>query len=370
MASRIPESTSVCLSNLPERCETEYLARMLDQVFGACGDENWEVILVSVYLPCPRCDMASTSERIMIISAHADMWFQIGHMYEQQKDHVRAKDAYERVVADNPGHAKVLQQLGWLYHQDGSCFQNQELAIQCLMKNLEADPSMRKAGTFSVVPIWQAKSTTGPTKPISRLFFFDLGSLYESCDNLISDVTDAYARASELDPSNYVISQRLQLLKNAQATGSSCDIAMRGPAGTNILLHHPVPQQQVPTEELRSSAAHGPDQYREYFSRPLRVPSTSVSHPPPRTRSPGPSFQLYHPSSRQPVGPAQSASQCSPPSYPREPLHQGERDMAWERRGPPPEATDIFLVAFAQAPSYSCLVFEVYSYANWSKVHK
>ena len=39
---------------------------------------------------------------------------------------------------DNPGHAKVLQQLGWLYHQDGSSFQNQELATQYLTKSLEA----------------------------------------------------------------------------------------------------------------------------------------------------------------------------------------------------------------------------------------
>jgi len=52
--------------------------------------------------------------------------------------HCRAKDAYERVVADNPTHAKVLQQLGWLYHQDGSNFQNQESAIQYLTKSLEA----------------------------------------------------------------------------------------------------------------------------------------------------------------------------------------------------------------------------------------
>ena len=96
--------------------------------------------------------------------AHADIWFQIGHVYEQQHDvshsissrflaivdpylpfqHVRAREAYERVVADNPGHAKVLQQLGWLYHQDGSSFQNQELAIQYLTKSLEA-------GTFSAL---------------------------------------------------------------------------------------------------------------------------------------------------------------------------------------------------------------------------
>ena len=52
--------------------------------------------------------------------------------------HVRARDAYERVVQENPNHAKVLQQLGWLYHQDGS-FQNQDEAIQHLTKSLEAD---------------------------------------------------------------------------------------------------------------------------------------------------------------------------------------------------------------------------------------
>ncbi|KAG1836155.1 hypothetical protein F4604DRAFT_1943578 [Suillus subluteus] len=50
--------------------------------------------------------------------------------------------------------------------------------------------------------------------------WFDLGSLYESCNNQISDTIDAYAHASELDPGNHVISQRLQLLKNAQATGA------------------------------------------------------------------------------------------------------------------------------------------------------
>ena len=54
------------------------------------------------------------------------------------KQYSRAKDAYERVVSENPHHAKVLQQLGWLYHQDGSSFQNQELAIQYLTKSLEA----------------------------------------------------------------------------------------------------------------------------------------------------------------------------------------------------------------------------------------
>jgi tetratricopeptide (TPR) repeat protein len=92
-----------------------------------------------------------------------DIWFQIGHVYEQQKDvsdHCKiclsrlrmlielsslqygaAKDAYERVLKDSPNHAKVLQQLGWLYHQGGASFANQDLAISYLTKSLEAGKS-------------------------------------------------------------------------------------------------------------------------------------------------------------------------------------------------------------------------------------
>ena len=71
--------------------------------------------------------------------------------------HVRAREAYERVVQDNPNHAKVLQQLGWLYHQDGSSFQNQELAIQYLTKSLEAgewdmSPSLHRTAYSFVFP--------------------------------------------------------------------------------------------------------------------------------------------------------------------------------------------------------------------------
>ncbi|KAF7300373.1 Transcriptional corepressor [Mycena chlorophos] len=172
--------------------------------------------------------------------AHADIWFQIGHVYEQQKDlPVRRarKTLHERVVQDNPGHAKVLQQLGWLYHQDGSSFQNQDLAIQYLTKSLEADPSDAQswyllgraymAGqkynkayeayqqavyrdgrnpTFwcSIGVLYfqinqyrdalDAYSRAIRINPYISEVWFDLGSLYESCNNQISDAMDAHAR--------------------------------------------------------------------------------------------------------------------------------------------------------------------------------
>src|SRR4051812_44587010 len=61
-----------------------------------------------------------------------DIWFQIGHVHEQQKEYTAAKDAYERVLSENPNHAKVLQQLGWLYHQTTAPFMNQDQAIKFL----------------------------------------------------------------------------------------------------------------------------------------------------------------------------------------------------------------------------------------------
>jgi glucose repression mediator protein len=55
--------------------------------------------------------------------------------------------------------------------------------------------------------------------------WFDLGSLYESCNDQIGDTIDAYARAAELDPGNGAITQRLHLLKHSQATGTQLPAA-------------------------------------------------------------------------------------------------------------------------------------------------
>jgi len=90
--------------------------------------------------------------------AQIDIYFQIGHVYEQLNDvsppspcaelqltddaqYDRAKEAYERVVIDAPNHAKVLQQLGWLYNLSQASFQNNELAVQYLTKSLESGTS-------------------------------------------------------------------------------------------------------------------------------------------------------------------------------------------------------------------------------------
>jgi glucose repression mediator protein len=43
--------------------------------------------------------------------------------------------------------------------------------------------------------------------------WFDLGSLYESCNRQLQDAVDAYLRAKELDPSNTVVVERLEILR-------------------------------------------------------------------------------------------------------------------------------------------------------------
>ncbi|KIL71092.1 hypothetical protein M378DRAFT_156044 [Amanita muscaria Koide BX008] len=265
--------------------------------------------------------------------AHADIWFQIGHVYEQQKDYVRAKDAYERVVQDNPKHAKVLQQLGWLYHQDGSSFQNQDLAIQYLTKSLELDSADAQswyllgraymAGqkynkayeayqqavyrdgrnpTFwcSIGVLYfqinqyrdalDAYSRAIRINPYISEVWFDLGSLYESCNNQISDAIDAYARAAELDPNNSAITQRLQLLRNAQTNGGQIPAA-------------PGPQDVHPTA-YANTTVHAPGltgpplllqpaNHRPLFRADSRGPPGEISLPPPSQvgnghNSPGP----------------------------------------------------------------------------------
>ncbi|KAF8323076.1 TPR-like protein [Clavulina sp. PMI_390] len=194
--------------------------------------------------------------------ASIDIWFQIGHVYEQTKDYVRAKEAYEHVLEDNPNHAKVLQQLGWLYHQPGTSFMSQEMAIQYLTRSLESDGTDAQSWyllgrAYMQVTKYQKayeayqqavyRDGRNPTfwcsigvlyfqinqyrdaldaysrairiNPYISEVWFDLGSLYESCNNQIADAIDAYGRAADLDQENTVIKQRLALLREAQRTG-------------------------------------------------------------------------------------------------------------------------------------------------------
>lgn len=192
-----------------------------------------------------------------------DIWFQTGHVYEQQKEYELAKEAYERVLSENPDHAKVLQQLGWLYHQQNTSFSNQGTAIQYLTRSLKADSTdaqswyllgrcyMVEQNYNKAYEAYQQavyRDARNPTfwcsigvlyyqinqyrdaldaysrairlNPYISEVWYDLGTLYESCNNQIQDALDAYQRASELDPSNPHIRQRLELLRKSNPSNA------------------------------------------------------------------------------------------------------------------------------------------------------
>ncbi|CAG8518103.1 9391_t:CDS:10 [Paraglomus occultum] len=191
-----------------------------------------------------------------------DIWFQIGHVYDMQKNYTAAKDAYERVLVESPNHAKVLQQLGWLYHQPGSGFTDQEHAITYLTKSISSDDTdpqswyllgrcfMAQQKYNKAYEAYQQavyRDSQNPTfwcsigvlyyqisqfrdaldaysrairlNPSISEVWYDLGTLYEACNNQISDALDAYQRAADLEPSNPHIKLRLQMLRNQQAQG-------------------------------------------------------------------------------------------------------------------------------------------------------
>ncbi|KAJ3340086.1 glucose repression mediator protein [Gonapodya sp. JEL0774] len=262
-----------------------------------------------------------------------DIWFQIGHVHEQQKDFDSARGAYERVLAENPTHAKVLQQLGWLYHQQSSSFVNQELAVSFLTRSLESDAGdaqtwyllgrcfMAQQKFNKAYDAYQQavyRDGRNPTfwcsigvlyyqinqyrdaldaysrairlNPYISEVWYDLGTLYESCNNQISDAMDAYKRALELDPNNPHVKQRLQLLEQ----GAHNVVPPAGPQDrVNPMAfqsqQHPNgaqgpqgqpwgPPQQIPGYS-RVNGSGGPGSNHQSPLPPQRGPSGPLSEP-------------------------------------------------------------------------------------------
>ncbi|XP_051565609.1 lysine-specific demethylase 6A-like isoform X3 [Myxocyprinus asiaticus] len=85
----------------------------------------------------------------------AEIQFHIAHVYEIQKKHCIAKEAYESLLQTEnlPAQVKAttLQQLGWMHHtveQLGDKANKNSYAIQCLQKSLEADPNSGQSWYF------------------------------------------------------------------------------------------------------------------------------------------------------------------------------------------------------------------------------
>ncbi|KAL5409832.1 hypothetical protein PMIN04_010874 [Paraphaeosphaeria minitans] len=305
-----------------------------------------------------------------------DIWFQIGHVYEQQKEFDSAKAAYRRVLERDPNHAKVLQQLGWLHHQQSSNYASQEQAIEYLEKSVASDqtdaqswyllgrcymsqqkyPKAYEAYQQAVyrdgrnptfwcsigVLYYQINQYRDALDAYSRAIrlnpnisevWYDLGTLYESCNNQTADALDAYQRAADLDPSNVHIKARLQLLQNGQTT-----------AGMPNQGSAPAPQDVHP-QAYQPASIHGPAAPQWGAPQPQQPPqgpappalgASEWNRPLAQIREPGlPPQQLNPYDQREGIRPpAQHAAQRPPSPLKQEPMRPYQESSRPPTNGP------------------------------------
>ncbi|EFC46175.1 TPR repeat domain-containing protein [Naegleria gruberi] len=290
----------------------------------------------------------------------ADIWFQIGHVYELKKDFQEAKNSYEKVLKFNPNHSKVLQQLGWLYHQNTE-FQNLETAITYLQQSIDADPSSgqtwyllgrcfmaQKRYRYAYNAYQQAVFRDGknPTfwcsigvlyyqinqyrdaldaysrairlNPFLSEVWYDLGTLYESCSQ-IPDALDAYQRAADLDQNNEHIQQRLMFLKNMD----------RGNPEEPKNLTAVEPPTAGPQSGFQSGIFPGPQSAGNTQPNPniqsLGLPNPPGNYPPPNPASQAPPYHSVdrYPKLEPPTNlPPQNGPQNNLNGYGQPPMEQ------------------------------------------------
>lgn len=132
-----------------------------------------------------------------------------------------AKSTYEKVLEESPKHAKVLQQLGWLYNQPNTGFTNEQLGLSFLTKSLDMGrlinrPSLTPSLDQNDAQTWyligrcymnQQKyndAYNAYQQAVYRdgrnpTFWCSIGILYYQI-NQYPDALDAYGRAIRLNP--------------------------------------------------------------------------------------------------------------------------------------------------------------------------
>lgn len=200
----------------------------------------------------------------------SDILFHIGNTLDQQKDWLGAKNAYEKALKINSQNAKVLQQLGCLYIQNDNFYDSKssdnqntnnysQLDLDLALKYLTDSSKIDKNDAYTWYYLGRVhvlrddfsaaydafqktidRDSKNPVfwcsigvlyyqisqypdaldayiraiklNPYISEVWYNLGSLYESCNNQINDALDAYRQAEILDPNNPHIKLRLDHL--------------------------------------------------------------------------------------------------------------------------------------------------------------
>lgn len=135
-----------------------------------------------------------------------------------------------RVLDRDPNHAKVLQQLGWLHHQQSTSFSSQEQAIEYLEKSVASDQTDAQSwyllGRCYMSQQKYPKAYEAYQQAVYRdgrnpTFWCSIGVLYYQI-NQYRDALDAYSRAIRLNPN---ISEVWYDLGTLVSTGRSSSVA-------------------------------------------------------------------------------------------------------------------------------------------------
>lgn len=183
--------------------------------------------------------------------------------------------------------------------------------------------------------------------------WYDLGTLYESCNNQTADALDAYQRAYDLDPSNNHIKARLSLLRNGgQSTGMTNQganpepqdvhpqqyqapgvngppTAQWGPPGAgNAPTHGAIPPQQAQAAPVQDWNRHLAD----------------IQQPQPQRPQPANPYDQREPARAAPIPRQLTPRQEPPRQYQEQPRYQPAR------HSPPPGLNRGAPASFPPAP--------------------
>ena len=217
--------------------------------------------------------------------------YQIALIYTLLNQPAQAKLIFEKILHEDPHHAKSLQQMGWIHFrlQSSNESSNLDIAIDYLLHSVGADDTdsqtwyllgrcyMLLQNYNKAYDAYKQAVYHDKTNPIlwcsigvmySRVsqhqdalgayiraiqintclskVWYNIGTIYENCSQ-ISDALDAYTRAAELEPNHSYIQERIALLR-AQQTNSfpSSSLAISNPS--------PIPEESPRLQPISDSS--------------------------------------------------------------------------------------------------------------------